>query len=150
MELKLDVLDGLPRLVRNILSKEPESSEWLSIIHRFLYHRNQFNILQNSFPEIVRRWNVDTPRHFRFTAKFPSIITHEKRLERVNSEVFSFLSSLALSRKNFSTGFTITSSLSFEEAKPRLEEIFDALPDNFVYQLKEDMNHGFLKKQSYF
>jgi len=34
-------------------------------------------------------------RYFRFTAKFPSIITHEKRLDSVNLEVFSFLSSLS-------------------------------------------------------
>ena len=43
---------------------------------------------------ITKRWHDDTPDNFRFTAKFPKIITHEKRLDDVSSEVFSFLASL--------------------------------------------------------
>jgi len=62
---------------------------------------------------------MDTPRHFRFAAKFPSIITHEKRLDRVNSEVFSFLSSLSpINEKISALVLQLPPSLSFEEANP--------------------------------
>ena len=118
--------------------KNLKSSEWLR------YYANIFDITEiNStfyrIPDqgIVRRWNADTPRHFRFTAKFPSIITHEKRLERVNSEVFSFLSSLApIYEKISALVLQLPPSLSFEEAKPRLEELFEILPDDFLYPIE--------------
>ncbi len=87
--------------------------------------------------EIVRRWNADTPRYFRFTVKFPSVITHEKRLKRVNSEVFSFLSSLVpIHEKVSALVLQLPPSLSFDEAKPRLEELFDILPDDFLYPIE--------------
>jgi len=86
---------------------------------------------------MVRKWNADTPRHFRFTAKFPSVITHEKRLKRINSEVFSFLSSLVpIHEKVSALVLQLPPSLSFEEAKSRLEELFDILPDDFLYPIE--------------
>ena len=87
--------------------------------------------------EIVRRWNADTPRHFRFTAKFPSIITHEKRLENVSSEIFSFLTSLVpIHEKVSALILQLPPSLSFEEAKPRLDKLFEILPDDFLYPIE--------------
>ncbi len=97
--------------------------------------------------EIVRRWNADTPRHFRFTAKFPSTITHEKRLDRVNSEVFSFLASLApIHEKISALVLQLPPSLSFEEAKPRLGDLFDLLPDDFVYPIEGRHESWFSEK----
>ena len=78
-----------------------------------------------------------TPKHFRFTAKFPSIITHEKRLDRVNSEIFSFLASLSpIYEKISALVLQLPPSLTFEEAKPRLEELFELLPDDFLYPIE--------------
>ena len=86
---------------------------------------------------MVQKWNTDTPKHFRFTAKFPSIITHEKRLENVSSEIFSFLSSLIpIHEKIYALVLQLPPSLSFEEAKPRLDKIFEILPDNFLYPIE--------------
>ena len=75
--------------------KNLKSSEWLKYYSQ-IFSITEINSTFYKIPsqEIVRRWNADTPRHFKFTAKFPSIITHEKRLDKVNSEVFSFLTSL--------------------------------------------------------
>ena len=118
--------------------KNMKSSDWLK------YYSQIFDLteINSTFyriptPEIVRRWDADTPRHFRFTAKFPSVITHEKRLKSVNSEVFSFLASLSSIYEKI-TAFVIQlpPSLSFEEAKPRLEDLFDMLPDDFVYPIE--------------
>ena len=118
--------------------KNMKSSDWLK------YYSQIFDLteINSTFyripaPEIVRRWNADTPRHFRFTAKFPSVITHEKRLKSVNSEVFSFLASLSsIYEKITALVIQLPPSLSFEEAKPRLEDLFDMLPDDFVYPIE--------------
>jgi uncharacterized protein YecE (DUF72 family) len=115
-----------------------KSQDWLRYYSQ-IFEITEINSTFYRIPsqEIVRRWNSDTPRHFRFTAKFPSIITHEKRLERVNSEVFSFLSSLIpIHEKISALVLQLPPSLSFDEAKPRLEELFDILPDDFLYPIE--------------
>ena len=115
-----------------------KSSEWLKYYSQ-IFEITEINSTFYRIPsqEIVRRWNADTPRHFRFTAKFPSIITHEKRLERVNSEVFSLLSSLVpIHEKISALVLQLPPSLSFDEAKPRLEELFDILPSDFLYPIE--------------
>ncbi|MFQ5496317.1 MAG: DUF72 domain-containing protein [Nitrosopumilus sp.] len=115
-----------------------KSSEWLKYYSQ-IFEITEVNSTFYRIPsqEIVRKWNADTPQHFRFTAKFPSIITHEKRLERVNSEVFSFLSSLVpIHEKISALVLQLPPSLSFEETKPRLEELFDILPDDFLYPIE--------------
>ena len=115
-----------------------KSSEWLKYYSQ-LFEITEINSTFYKIPsqEIVRRWNTDTPRHFRFTAKFPAIITHEKRLERVNSEVFSFLASLSpIHEKISALVLQLPPSLSFEEAKPKLDELFDLLPDDFLYPIE--------------
>ena len=118
--------------------KNLKSSEWLK------YYSQLFDVteINSTFykipvPEIVKRWAIDTPRHFRFTAKFPSIITHKKRLENVNSDVFSFLTSLSpIYEKVTALVLQLPPSLSFEEAKPRLKELFKMLPDDFKYPIE--------------
>ena len=115
-----------------------KSQDWLRYYSQ-IFEITEINSTFYRIPsqEIVRRWNSDTPRHFRFTAKFPSIITHEKRLERVNSEVFSFLSSLIpIHEKVSALVLQLPPSLSFDEAKPRLEELFEILPEDFLYPIE--------------
>jgi uncharacterized protein YecE (DUF72 family) len=118
--------------------KNLKSSEWLQYYSK-IFDITEINSTFYRIPDqdIVRRWNTDTPRHFRFTAKFPSIITHEKRLDRVNSEVFSFLSSLApIYEKVSALVLQLPPSLSFREAKSRLEELVEILPDDFLYPIE--------------
>ena len=115
-----------------------KSSEWLKYYAK-IFETTEINSTFYRIPaqEIVRKWDADTPRYFRFTAKFPSIITHEKRLEGVDSEVFSFLTSLAPIHKKISAlVLQLPPSLSFEEAKPRLTRLFELLPDDFVYPIE--------------
>ncbi len=118
--------------------KNLKSSQWLKYYSQ-LFSITEINSTFYRIPaqEIVRRWNADTPRHFKFTAKFPSTITHEKRLDGVNSEIFSFLSSLVpIHEKISALVLQLPPSLSFEEAKPRLGELFDMLPKDFVYPIE--------------
>jgi uncharacterized protein YecE (DUF72 family) len=39
---------------------------------------------------MVSSWNRKTPENFRFTAKFPKVITHEKRFKNVEKELSLF------------------------------------------------------------
>ena len=118
--------------------KNLKSSEWLKYYSQ-IFDITEINSTFYRIPsqEIVRRWNADTPRHFRFTAKFPSAITHEKRLDRVNAEVFSFLSSLApIHQKISALVLQLPPSLGFMEAKPRLVQLLEMLPDDFEYAVE--------------
>jgi uncharacterized protein YecE (DUF72 family) len=118
--------------------KKLKSSEWLKYYSQ-IFSITEINSTFYKIPsqEIVRKWNADTPKHFKFTAKFPSIITHEKRLDRINSEVFSFLSSiLPIHDKISALVLQLPPSLTFDEAKPRLEELFDILPNDFLYPIE--------------
>ncbi len=47
-------------------------------------------------PQTVQQWREVTPADFRFTAKFPQAITHEKMLKGVMPETLRFLETLAL------------------------------------------------------
>jgi len=38
----------------------------------------------------MRNWNRRTPDNFRFTAKFPKVITHDKRFKNVEKELSLF------------------------------------------------------------
>jgi len=118
--------------------KNLKSSNWLKYYSQ-IFDITEINSTFYKIPsqEMTRRWNSETPRHFRFTAKFPSVITHEKRLENVNSEVFAFLSSLSpIYEKITALVLQLPPSLSFEETKPRLEKLFELLPDDFLYPIE--------------
>ena len=43
---------------------------------------------------MVRNWVKKTPDNFKFTAKFPKVITHDKHLVDVNEEVYTFLDNM--------------------------------------------------------
>lgn len=46
-------------------------------------------------PSSVEQWRNAVPAHFRFTAKFPQIITHEKMLREAERETEQFLNTMA-------------------------------------------------------
>jgi len=132
----------------NFYPKNLNSSEWLKYYSQ-IFSITEINSTFYKIPsqEIVRRWNEDTPEHFKFTAKFPSIITHEKRLDRINSEIFSFLTSLLpIHEKISALVLQLPPSLTFDEAKPRLEKLFDLLPNDFLYPIEGRHESWFTEK----
>jgi uncharacterized protein YecE (DUF72 family) len=69
-----------------------ESSEWLryySQIFDYVEIDSSFYKIPNQF--MVKNWDRKTPDNFRFAAKFPKIITHDKHLVDVKEEVELFL-----------------------------------------------------------
>jgi len=44
---------------------------------------------------MVKNWGKRTPKNFRFTAKFPRVITHDKRLKDIDKELERFFEAFA-------------------------------------------------------
>jgi uncharacterized protein YecE (DUF72 family) len=65
---------------------------YYSHVFDFVEIDSSFYRIPNAF--MVRNWGKKTPNHFRFTAKFPKVITHDKRLKDVKKELELFFSSI--------------------------------------------------------
>ena len=73
---------------------------------------------------ITRKWAAETPNHFKFTAKLPRIITHENRLASLSPHLEEFLHSIKpLGTKFLTALIQLPPSLSFDEAKPKLDHL---------------------------
>ena len=118
--------------------KKLSKSNWLQYYSE-IFPITEINSTYYRIPDqsITKKWNLDTPDSFRFTAKFPSIITHEKKLKNVKDHVFAFLSSFTpMHEKVMALVLQLPPTLTFEEAKPRLEELFSYLPSDFRYPIE--------------
>jgi uncharacterized protein YecE (DUF72 family) len=72
-----------------------ENSKWLSCysqVFDFVEIDSSFYRIPNEF--MVKNWCNKTPDNFRFAAKFPKVITHDKRLKVVENELELFFSSM--------------------------------------------------------
>lgn len=118
--------------------KKLAKSDWLSYYSK-IFPITEINSTYYRIPDqsITKKWNSDTTDSFRFTAKFPTIITHENKLKNVKDHVFKFLSSITpMHEKVLALVLQLPPSLSFDEAKPRLEELFSYLPEDFRYPIE--------------
>ena len=60
---------------------------------------------------MVNNWNTKTPKNFKFSAKFPRVITHEKRLKEVDKELDHFFEAMGrLSNKTLALLIQLPSS----------------------------------------
>ncbi|MBI5146051.1 MAG: DUF72 domain-containing protein [Thaumarchaeota archaeon] len=83
----------------------------------------------------TRKWYSETPAHFRFTAKLPKIITHENKLQNTSAHLEQFLESMKpLNSKLSFVIMQLPPSLSFDDAKPRLEELKSFLSKNYIVE----------------
>jgi uncharacterized protein YecE (DUF72 family) len=68
-----------------------ENSKWLkyySKIFNYVAIDSSFYRIPNKF--IVKDWYNLTPENFRFTAKFPKVITHDKRLSNFDEDQLGY------------------------------------------------------------
>ena len=73
-----------------------ERRDWLSYYsHLFNYVEIDTTFYQIPPESMVRNWAMRTPENFRFTAKFPKVITHDKRFTDVEKELKQILRSNA-------------------------------------------------------
>ena len=84
----------------------------------------------------VQQWREVTPEHFRFTAKFPQIITHEKILQDVAHETLQFLDTMSLLGDKLGP-LLIQFPYTFKpEQRDTLAKFLTALPTNFRYAVE--------------
>jgi len=68
-----------------------ENKGWLPYYSQILNYVEIDSTFYNIPSELmVRNWNKRTPDNFRFTAKFPKIITHDKRFKNVEKDLELF------------------------------------------------------------
>lgn len=118
--------------------KSTKSSGWLryySTIFDFTEINSTYYQIPNQF--LTKKWFSDTPEDFRFTAKFPGKITHEHKLKNVKSLVLEFLSALIpLKSQILALVFQLPPSLTFDETRPHLDELFSYLPEYYKFPIE--------------
>jgi uncharacterized protein YecE (DUF72 family) len=88
---------------------------------------------------MVKNWFKKTPEHFRFTAKFPKVITHDKRLKNISKELGYFHNAmLPLKDKTLALLIQLPPSLKITEGLENMRQYL--LPEldnnNFRYAVE--------------
>ena len=102
-----------------------ENSDWLrfySQIFDYVEIDSTFYRIPNEF--MVKNWAKRTPDKFRFTAKFPKVITHDKLLVDVEDDIDLFLNNMQPLQEKTLALLIQPSSLSIE--------IFLSTPESIV------------------
>jgi uncharacterized protein YecE (DUF72 family) len=126
------------------------NSKWLE------YYSKVFDCVEidSSFYRIpniftVKNWSKITPGKFRFTAKFPKVITHEKRLKNVDNELRLFFKAMEpLHSKLLALLIQLPPSLEITEGLQGLREIIPILDNRFRYAI-EIRNHSWFQDLAY-
>lgn len=115
-----------------------ESSEWLG------YYSQKFDYVEidSSFYKIpnqfmVKNWDRKTPDNFRFAAKFPKIITHDKHLVDVKEEVELFLKVMEpLREKTLALLIQLPPSMEIIPGLEGLRQLVPLLDSKFRYAVE--------------
>lgn len=115
-----------------------ENHRWLNFYsHVFNYVEidSSFYKIPNIF--MVNNWANKTPKDFKFTAKFPKAITHEKRLKNVDKELDQFFEAFRpLSDKTLALLIQLPPSLQIHEGLQGLRELVPILDQRFRYAVE--------------
>jgi len=83
------------------------------------------------------RWQTLTPDKFKFTAKLPRVITHEKLLEDVSQELGQFFEIMApLKGKLLAVLIQMPPSIPAKEGIPKLQQLIPQLSADYRYALE--------------
>ncbi|MGA9844209.1 MAG: DUF72 domain-containing protein [Nitrososphaeraceae archaeon] len=115
-----------------------DTSDWLS------YYSNIFDHVEidSSFyrvPDVfmAKNWYNKTPPHFRFTAIFPQIITHHKKLLDAKYELEGFFASMSkLGEKLLCLLMQLPASMKVTEGLESLKRILPTLDPSFRYAVE--------------
>ena len=122
-----------------------ENSGWLrfySQIFDYMEIDSTFYRIPNEF--MVKNWAKRTLDNFRFTAKFPKVITHDKQLVDVEDEVDLFLNNMdSLQEKTLALLIQLPPSMQIMHGLEGLRNLLPLLDDRFRYALE-------LRHQSWF
>jgi uncharacterized protein YecE (DUF72 family) len=115
-----------------------ENSDWLryySQIFDYVEIDSSFYRMPNKY--MVKNWATKTPDNFRFTAKFPKVITHDKHLVDVNKKVYTFLSNMEpLQKKTLALLIQLPPSMQIMPGLQGLKELVRLLDGRFRYAVE--------------
>jgi uncharacterized protein YecE (DUF72 family) len=115
-----------------------DSSNWLNYyakIFDYVELDSSFYRIPNVFS--ARKWDRVTPENFRFTAKFPKVITHERRLVNVDRELDQFFEVMApLREKTLALLIQLPPSMQIKEGLQKLEHFVPKLDTRFRYAVE--------------
>jgi uncharacterized protein YecE (DUF72 family) len=119
--------------------KDIENSMWLkfySKVFNYVEIDSSFYRIPNEFT--VKNWYKRTPENFRFTAKFPKVITHDKRLRNIEEDQLdSFFKSISeLKEKLLTLLIQLPPSLQIVEGLEALRNILPHLNSGFRYAVE--------------
>jgi uncharacterized protein YecE (DUF72 family) len=115
-----------------------ENSDWLryySQIFDYVEIDSSFYRMPSKF--MVKNWAKKTPDNFRFTAKFPKVITHDKHLVDVNEEVYTYLSNMEpLQEKTLALLIQLPPSMQIMPGLQGLKDLVRILDGSFRYAVE--------------
>jgi uncharacterized protein YecE (DUF72 family) len=115
-----------------------ENSDWLryySQIFDYVEIDSSFYRIPNEF--MVKNWAKRTPDNFRFAAKFPKVITHEKQLIDIEDEVDLFLNNMKpLQQKTLALLIQLPPSMEILPGLKGLENLIPILDGRFRYAVE--------------
>jgi uncharacterized protein YecE (DUF72 family) len=99
---------------------------------------------------MTKRWASFTPNNFRFTAKFPRSITHEKRLTEPEKELRYFFDVMRpLRQKLLALLIQLPPSFAVKEGLKKLEALIHMLDPDFRYAIEVRNRSWFDNKNVY-
>jgi uncharacterized protein YecE (DUF72 family) len=115
-----------------------DNSAWLKYYSRvFDYVEIDSSFYRIPSPFMVKNWYKRSPQNFRFTAKFPKIITHDKRLKDVDTELERFFEAMRpLADKTLALLIQLPPSLQILEGLQRLRDLVPELDNRFRYAVE--------------
>jgi uncharacterized protein YecE (DUF72 family) len=119
--------------------KDIENSKWLNFyskVFNYVEIDSTFYRIPNEF--MVKNWYKRTPENFRFTAKLPKIITHDKGLRNIDEDQLdSFFKSISeLKEKLLTLLIQLPPSLRIVEGLEALRNILPHLNRGFRYAVE--------------
>jgi uncharacterized protein YecE (DUF72 family) len=116
--------------------KGTENSKWLnyySKVFDYVEIDSSFYRIPNEY--MVKNWYKRTPQNFRFTAKFPKVITHDKRLRNIDEDQLDYFfdSMSELKEKLLALLIQLPPSIEIVEGLEALKDILPHLDKNFRY-----------------
>ncbi len=136
--------------------KNLSNSSWLHYYSKafdYVEIDSSFYRIPSSF--MVKRWEATTSNSFRFTAKFPKVITHDKRLENVETELEQFFQAMEpLHEKTLALLIQLPPSITIKEGMGKLEKLIPSLDERFRYAVEvrhkswfQDLAYNFFRNE---
>ena len=120
-----------------------ENAKWLNYYSQiFDYVEIDSSFYRTPSVFMVKNWSKRTPENFRFTAKFPKVITHDKRLKSVDRELELFFQVIdPLKSKTLALLIQLPPSLTISQGVEGLRQLLPTL-DNTGFRYAVEVRHN--------